>query len=114
MSDCIFCKIVNKEIPANVVYEDNDILAFRDINPIAPVHVLIITKKHFGSANDLGEEDALLIGRMILVAKELAIKEGIAETGYRILTNCGHDSGQEVMHLHFHIIGGKKLGRNIG
>lgn len=114
MSDCIFCKIVNKEIPANVVYEDSDILAFRDINPVAPVHILIISKKHLASANELLEEDALLIGKMILVAKDLASQEGITETGYRVLTNCGPDSGQEVMHLHFHLIGGKKLGRNIG
>ncbi|ADY56716.1 histidine triad (HIT) protein [Syntrophobotulus glycolicus DSM 8271] len=114
MSDCIFCKIVNKEIPSAVVYEDNEILAFKDIYPVAPVHILIIPKKHLASTNELEEEDALLTGKMIMVARDIARKEGIEESGYRILTNCGPDSRQEVMHLHFHLIGGKKLGGNIG
>ena len=108
MEDCIFCKIVKGEIPSNKVYEDDEILAFKDINPMAPVHILVIPKKHIESANDISEEDELLIGRMFTVIKKLA-KENNLDNGYRIVNNCGEDGGQAVKHLHFHLLGGRKL-----
>ena len=108
MEDCIFCKIVKGEIPSNKVYEDDEILAFKDINPMAPVHILVIPKKHIESANDISEEDELLIGRMFTVIKKLA-KENNLNNGYRIVNNCGEDGGQAVKHLHFHLLGGRKL-----
>ena len=113
MEDCIFCKIANKEIPSNIVYENDDILAFRDINPVAPVHILVIPKKHLSSVLDLSEEDEMLVGKIYTIINEITRKEGIDESGFRIVVNCGEDGGQEVKHLHFHIIGGKKLGTKI-
>ncbi|AGA70412.1 HIT family hydrolase, diadenosine tetraphosphate hydrolase [Desulfitobacterium dichloroeliminans LMG P-21439] len=113
MSDCIFCKIINKEIPSEVVYEDEVVLAFKDINPVAPVHVLIIPKKHSESLNDLSPEDEALVGHLIIVATRLAKELGIADSGYRLVNNCGDDGGQVVKHLHFHLIGGKRLGIHI-
>ncbi|NLP44717.1 MAG: histidine triad nucleotide-binding protein [Peptococcaceae bacterium] len=114
MSDCIFCKIVNKEIPSEVLYEDDQILAFKDINPVAPVHILVIPKKHIISVNDIIDEDSGVIGNIFIVIKKLALQQGVAETGYRVITNVGRDGGQEVAHLHFHLIGGKELGKKIG
>lgn len=114
MADCIFCKIVNKEIPSQVLYEDDNILAFKDINPVAPVHILIIPKKHLVNINDLTEEDKVLIGDIFVIIKKLAAELGVSESGYRVVTNTGPDSGQEVAHLHFHLIGGKELGKKIG
>jgi len=114
MADCIFCKIVNKEIPSAILYEDDQILAFKDINPVAPVHVLVIPKKHIISVNDIIDEDAEVIGNIFIVIKKLAQQQGVAESGYRVVTNIGHDGGQEVKHLHFHLIGGKELGKKIG
>jgi len=108
MNDCIFCKIVNGEIPSSKVYEDDEILAFKDINPAAPVHILVIPKKHIASANELTVEDEALVGRMFTVIKKLA-KEFKLENGYRIVNNCGEDGGQEVKHIHFHLLGGRKL-----
>lgn len=113
MNNCIFCKIINKEIPSNIVYEDNEILAFRDINPAAPVHILVIPKKHISSLVDLKEEDELVIGKIYTVINKIAKQEGIEEKGFRVIVNCGEDGGQEVKHLHFHILGGKKLGTKI-
>ena len=113
MNNCIFCKIINKEIPSNTVYEDDEILAFRDINPVAPVHILVIPKKHISSLIDLKEDDELLIGRIYTVINKIANEEGIDEKGFRVIVNCGEDGGQEVKHLHFHILGGKKLGTKI-
>ena len=113
MNDCIFCKIIKKEIPSSIVYEDNEILAFRDINPVAPVHILVIPKKHISSLIDLNEEDEQVIGKIYTVINKIAIQEGIAEKGFRVIVNCGEDGGQEVKHLHFHILGGKKLGTKI-
>ena len=113
MEDCIFCKIANKEIPSNIVYEDDEILAFRDINPVAPVHILVIPKKHFDSVLDLNGEDEALVGKIYSVINNIAKQEGIDKSGFRIVVNCGEDGGQEVKHLHFHIIGGKKLGTKI-
>ena len=113
MNNCIFCKIINKEIPSSIVYEDNEILAFRDINPVTPVHILVIPKKHISSLVDLNEEDELVIGRIYTVINKIAKQEGIAKKGFRVVVNCGEDGAQEVKHLHFHIIGGKKLGTKI-
>ena len=108
MDDCIFCKIVKGEIPSEKVYEDEEILAFKDIHPKAPVHILVIPKKHIASAIEIEEQDEALIGKMFIVIKKLAKEFGL-ENGYRIVNNCGSDGGQEVMHLHLHLLGGKKL-----
>ncbi len=113
MDDCIFCKIIKKEIPSSIVYEDSEILAFRDINPVAPVHILVIPKKHISSLIDLNKEDELLIGRIYTVINKIAKQEDIDKKGFRVIVNCGEDGGQEVKHLHFHILGGKKLGIKI-
>ena len=113
MNDCIFCRIIKKEIPSNIVYEDDEILAFRDINPLAPVHILVIPKKHISSLVDLKQEDELVIGKIYTIINKIAKEEGIYEKGFRVVVNCGEDGGQEVKHLHFHILGGKKLGTKI-
>lgn len=110
MNDCIFCKIINGDIPSKKVYEDDDILAFEDINPMAKVHILLIPKKHIATAADLQEEDAAVIGKIFLVAKKIAEEKGMAEDGYRIVNNCKSHGGQEVFHIHFHLLGGEKLG----
>jgi histidine triad (HIT) family protein len=109
----LFCKIAAKEIPADIVYEDDDILAFRDINPQAPVHVLVIPKKHITKLSDLDEADTGLLGKIILAASRIAKQEGISESGYRLIANTGPDAGQEVFHIHFHILGGRALGRMV-
>ncbi|CAA7603479.1 HIT-like domain protein [Acididesulfobacillus acetoxydans] len=114
MSDCLFCKIAQKEIPSKIVYEDAQIMAFADINPVAPVHILLIPKKHLLSVNDIMEEDEALIGRIFAAIKELARKLEIAESGYRVVTNTGTDGGQVVGHLHFHLIGGRALRAGLG
>ena len=106
----IFKKIIDKEIPADVVYEDDLCLAFRDIAPQAPTHIIVIPKKELRSTNDITEEDAPLIGHLYCVMNSLARKEGIDENGYRIVTNCGPDACQTVPHLHYHLIGGRKFG----
>jgi histidine triad (HIT) family protein len=108
MENCLFCKIINGEIPSEKVYEDEEILAFKDIHPKAPVHILVIPKKHISSAMEIEEQDEALIGKMFTVIKKLAKEFGL-ENGYRIVNNCGSDGGQEVMHLHLHLLGGKKL-----
>ena len=108
MDDCLFCKIIAGEIPSDKVYEDDNFLAFRDIAPKAPVHILLIPKKHIKSLEDLEEEDAPLIGRLHLIVKEIARNEGISQSGYRIVNNCGPDAGQVVFHIHFHLLGGSK------
>ena len=109
MTNCIFCQIVQKQIKANFVYEDEEIVAFRDINPQAPVHILIIPKKHIESLNDISSEDEQLIGKIYTVAKQIAKSESTAETGFRIVVNSGPDAGQAVPHLHFHLLGGRKF-----
>ena len=109
MEDCIFCKIINGEIPSEKVYEDEEILAFKDINPAAPVHILVIPKKHIASVNELLPTDAFIIGHIFKVAKKIAIAKDIAESGYRIVNNCGQDGGQSIMHMHFHLLGGRKM-----
>lgn len=113
MSDNIFLKIIKKEIPADIVYEDEEILAFRDIRPIAPVHILIIPKKPIESMAAAEEEDAPLIGKMFLAAKRIAEGLNISEKGYKLLIRVGQDGGQEVPHLHIHLLGGAKLAENI-
>ena len=113
MEDCIFCKIVNKEIPATVVYEDEDIIAFEDLHPLAPVHTLVIPKKHISSLNEMNEENAKIIGKIYMAIDRITEMKGIKEKGYRVVVNCGEDGGQEVQHLHFHILGGKKLGTKL-
>tara|TARA_R110002096_G_scaffold345591_1_gene539004 strand:+ start:317 stop:661 length:345 start_codon:yes stop_codon:yes gene_type:complete len=109
MSETIFSKIIAGEIPADVVYEDDEILAFRDINPQAPVHVLVIPKQEIATVNDIQPDQAELIGRMVLVAQKIAAEEGIAEDGYRLAINCNRHGCQEVFHLHLHLLGGKQL-----
>ncbi|MGD8537995.1 MAG: histidine triad nucleotide-binding protein [Candidatus Aminicenantes bacterium] len=109
MNNCIFCKIVNKEIPAQIVYEDDSILAFDDINPQAPVHVLLIPKEHFSSLNDVPEEKKGLIAHILLKARTVAQKKGVKDSGYRIVLNTARDSGQDVFHIHFHVLGGRRM-----
>ncbi|HAI96942.1 MAG: histidine triad nucleotide-binding protein [Cycloclasticus sp.] len=109
MSDCLFCKMVSGEITPDIVYETETVLAFRDINPQAPTHVLIIPKKHIETLADMAEEDVLLMGEIMLVAKKVAEIEGIAESGYRTVFNCKQDAGQEVYHIHLHLLGGRKM-----
>ncbi len=107
--DCLFCKIINGDIPSTKVYEDELVYAFRDIEPQAPTHILIIPKEHISSANELTEENASVVGHVFAVAAKIAKAEGIAEGGYRIVNNCGEDGGQTVKHLHFHMLGGRSL-----
>ena len=106
----IFSKIINGEIAADIVYQDEEVTAFRDISPQAPVHVLLVPNKEIPTVNDLTTEDEPLIGHMIAVAKQIAKQEGVAENGYRLLINCNRDAGQEVFHLHMHLFGGRPLG----
>ena len=106
---CIFCKIASGEIPSHLVYEDKDMVAFNDINPKAPIHVLIIPKRHIEKVSDLGPEDASLVGRLIVVAKQIAQEKGISEKGFRLVFNCGPDAGQEVNHIHLHLLGGRAM-----
>jgi histidine triad (HIT) family protein len=106
---CLFCKIIARKIPADIVYENDDIVAFRDIHPIAPVHVLIIPKRHIESVNDLEESDKELVGKMIIAARDIARQLKIAEEGYKLLFRVGKHGGQEVEHMHLHLIGGTKL-----
>ena len=106
----IFSKIVNQEIPATLLYQDDLVTAFQDINPQAPVHILIVPNKEIATVNDLTEEDERTAGRMLLVAKKLAEQEGIAANGYRLMINCNQHGGQEVFHLHMHLMGGHPMG----
>lgn len=105
----IFTKIINKEIPANIVYEDNDVLAFRDISPQAPEHILVIPKKEIPTVNDIEEADAALVGKLFLTAKKIAKELGFDEKGYRLVMNCNEDGGQTVNHIHMHILAGRQL-----
>ncbi|HUM92590.1 MAG TPA: histidine triad nucleotide-binding protein [Candidatus Competibacter sp.] len=110
MTDCIFCKIAAGEIPATKVYDDGEVLAFRDINPEAPVHLLVIPRRHIATLNDLTEADAALIGQLYLAAKQVATELGVAENGYRTVINCNRDAGQIVFHVHMHLLAGRELG----
>jgi len=113
MNDCVFCQIANKKIPVKFLYEDDLVAAFKDAHPLAPVHILIIPKKHIGSIADLKDQDEKLAGRMIIAAKNLAEKSGIANSGYKLLFRVGPNGGQEVPHIHLHLIGGARLSENI-
>src|SRR5210317_1189520 len=106
----LFEKIIAGDLPADIVYRDEDVVAFRDINPAAPVHVLIVPVKPIPTANDIEESDAALIGRLFVVARRIAADEGIADDGYRLIINCNEHGGQEVYHLHLHLLGGRPLG----
>ena len=107
--DCLFCKIAAGEIPADIVFESDDVLAFRDINPQAPTHVLVIPKRHISTINDLTEDDREIVGSLFLAAQEIAANEGIAEVGYRAVMNCNEGAGQSVFHIHLHVLGGRNL-----
>ncbi|MFC1872170.1 histidine triad nucleotide-binding protein [Chloroflexota bacterium] len=109
MTDCIFCKIAGGEIPSELLYEDDEIIVFRDIHPVAPAHVLIVPRKHIASLAEIPDAEAALVGRMTAVANGIARDEGIAETGYRLVINSGKDGGQVVPHLHMHLLGGEQL-----
>jgi histidine triad (HIT) family protein len=109
MSDTLFGKIIRREIPADIVYEDDDVLAFRDIHPQAPVHVLFIPKKAVATLNDVAEADAAMIGKLALAAMRFAKKQGFADDGYRCVINCNRDGGQTVFHLHLHLLAGRQM-----
>jgi histidine triad (HIT) family protein len=104
----IFKRIIDREIPAKIVYEDEHCLAFEDINPVAPTHIVIIPKREIASVDDIAESDAQVVGHLFVAIRAIAAKLGLS-TGYRVVTNCGHDAGQAVMHLHFHLLAGRKL-----
>lgn len=109
-NDCIFCKIASKEIPVDIVYENDKFIAFSDIKPKAVVHIILIPKQHIGPHSSLSDEDSEMIGEMMIVAGTVARQKGIDRSGYRLVMNSGPDSGMEVEHLHLHILGGNKLG----
>lgn len=109
MEDCIFCKIARKEIGSEIVYEDDAVVAFKDLEPQAPVHILIVPKKHIASLNELTAQDGDLLAKIVLAAQQIAKDNGIAESGYRLVNNCGAEGGQTVGHLHFHLLGGRQM-----
>jgi histidine triad (HIT) family protein len=110
MSDDLFLKIIDRDIPADIVYETDDVLAFRDINPQAPTHILIIPKEHIRTMNDLESDHSELVGKLFMAARELAEQEGISEEGYRVVMNCNRAGGQAVYHIHLHLLGGRQMG----
>jgi histidine triad (HIT) family protein len=112
--DCIFCKIIAGQILSDVIYTDDKVVAFRDINPMAPVHLLIIPREHILSLNDVTEQQTTLVGHMVQVAKQLAKQQGIATKGYRVVINTGSQGGQVVQHLHMHLLGGRELTGGLG
>jgi len=109
MDDCLFCKMITGEIKPDVIYEDDDVLAFRDINPQAPTHALVVPKRHISTINDLGNGDAELVGKLYLAAKQVAEKDGVAADGYRTVMNCNTMAGQTVFHIHLHVLGGRNM-----
>ncbi len=109
MSDCLFCKMIAGEIKPDTVYEDDDVLGFRDISPQAPTHVLVIPKRHISTINDLNESDAELVGKLFLAAKQVAHADGIDDSGYRTVMNCNAGAGQSVFHIHLHVLGGRGM-----
>lgn len=110
MSEDLFLKIISREIPADIVYEDDDVLAFRDVNPQAPLHVLIIPKIRIRTINDMQSQDSEIFGKLMLTAKKIAADEGISEDGYRVVMNCNAAAGQTVFHVHLHLLGGRQFG----
>lgn len=113
MEDCVFCKIIKGEVPSEKVYEDEEVLAFKDIDPAAPIHILVIPKKHIATLLDVKKEESYLISHIYEVINNIAQDLGIEKDGFRVIVNCGKDSGQEVMHIHFHMLAGRKLGAKI-
>lgn len=113
-ADCIFCKIINGDIPADVVYQDDQVVAFHDINPAAPTHILIVPIKHIASTNHLARADEALVGHLFTVASRLAEDVGVNESGYRLIINTGPDAGQVVFHLHLHLLGGQRMRHPMG
>lgn len=111
--DCIFCKLANGEIPTNMVYEDDKIAAFRDVNPVAPHHILVVPKKHYESLEDISHEEMDIIADIHRAIRKIAEQEGFAEEGYRVINNCGKNGGQEVLHIHYHLLAGKPMTRLI-
>ncbi len=109
MTDCLFCKIRDGEIPADIILENDDVIAFRDVNPQAPTHVLVIPRKHIATVNELEAEDGSLMGQMVLAAQKIAADEGVAEDGYRLVVNCNSRAGQTVFHIHLHVLGGRNM-----
>jgi histidine triad (HIT) family protein len=109
MTDCIFCRIISGEAPGEIIYADEQATAFRDIHPVAPIHILIVPNRHIASVNDLGPEDEPLVGHLFSVARQLAREQGIDDSGYRLIVNTGRNSGQAVFHLHLHLIGGQRM-----
>ncbi len=107
--DCLFCQIINRKIPSEIVYEDDEVLAFRDVSPQAPMHILVVPKRHIPSLNDLTPDDAELVGKIIYRAKELAAVKGHDKNGYRLVLNCNKDGGQTVFHIHCHVLGGRAM-----
>ena len=113
MENCIFCKIANGEIPSSIIYEDEYVCAFKDLNPVAAIHILVIPKVHIKSLEDVNEENLIYVAKIQKAFKEIANITGVSESGYRVISNCGPDAGQEVMHLHYHFLAGQKLGMKI-
>ena len=113
MDDCVFCKIIKGEIPSEKVYEDEDVIAFKDINPVTPNHILLFFNIHIATLLDVTEEDSHLISKIFVAINKIAKQIGIEENGFRIVANCGKDSGQEVMHIHFHLLAGQKMGSKV-
>ncbi len=109
MTDCLFCKIRDGEIPADIVYENDDVIAFRDVNPQAPLHVLIVPRKHIATVNDVQPDDAMVMGKLFLAAQHIAAQEDIADDGYRLVVNCNSKAGQTVFHIHMHVLGGRNM-----
>ncbi len=114
MDDCLFCEIIKGEIPSTVVYKDEQVMAFRDINPVAPTHILVIPNKHIPDVNHISEDDKQLMGHLLSVVKTIADEEGITESGHRLIINTGPDGHQEVFHLHLHILGGRRMQHPMG
>lgn len=112
--ECVFCRIIRKEVPSQPIHEDHDMIAFPDIHPVAPVHVLIVPKEHMADLNEAGGKDVPLLGKMLRLAARIANEKGVAESGYRVVINNGEEGGQVVPHLHLHLIGGKALGQKLG
>lgn len=114
MTECVFCKILDGEAPASIVYKDELVTAFRDIHPVAPTHILIIPNKHITSVNDISSQDEPVLGHLFTIAKKIAAQEGISESGYRLIVNTGAHGGQVIFHLHMHLMGGRRMKYPIG
>jgi len=112
--ECIFCQIAAGKIPSDIIYQDEEVVAFRDISPVAPLHLLIIPRKHIPSLAHISLKDLPLMGHMVEIANQLAKEEGVSESGYRLMINCGQEGGQLVPHLHMHLLGGRKLSDGLG